>query len=105
MSALEEAAGLVERDGTAGLAPATVLLEGVDRLLRGPPGLRCLLAGEDVAAAVAGSVERVSRLLSGLEARLDAGAVPVAPEEQEAVNSAVVALKDSCWAVAHDRLG
>ncbi|MGH9055019.1 MAG: SIS domain-containing protein [Acidimicrobiales bacterium] len=105
LSALGDAADLVESGGTAGLEPATRLLENVDGLLRGPPGVRCLLAGGGVRDGVARSVERVSGLLSRLESRLDAGDAGLAPEQHEAVNAAVVALKDVCWAIIHDRLG
>src|SRR5687768_12764483 len=70
--ALTTAAG--DADLTAGLSAAAEELESVDALLRGTPGIRCLL-GDDGAATTATALGRhmddIAALIDTLEQRLD----------------------------------
>jgi glucosamine--fructose-6-phosphate aminotransferase (isomerizing) len=101
------------------LAAAAARLESVDALLRGAPGLACLLAppagGHRDAEAdlphlrtadqVAGIMEELAGVLDGVERSLDAGQVTLRPEALEAVNAVLVRLRDGWWAVSKDRVG
>ncbi|HLY81535.1 MAG TPA: glucosamine-6-phosphate synthase, partial [Acidimicrobiales bacterium] len=87
------------------LEHAASLLDGADVALRGTPGVACLLAEPGLAVA-----EVVARRLASLEAeirviedRLDAE-VLWSPSELEAVNAALVRLKDGAWAIGRDRV-
>ncbi len=78
-------------------------VEEVDRLLRGSPGVRALLgdrallaALDNITAGLSGQIEQVERALD-----TDAGA---ALADLEAVNAAMIRLKDAVWAVQRDRL-
>jgi glucosamine--fructose-6-phosphate aminotransferase (isomerizing) len=94
--------------GATRLAPAldeaAARLEQVDALLRGTAGIRCLLADPDLA-------DRLHRELRGLDARvddleneLDRRAQSWSAAAVEAVNAALVRLRDASWAVHRDRL-
>ncbi len=73
-----------------------------DRLLRGTPGIRALLADRSLAAGIDALVDDCSQALVAREAGLDAEASD--PAGLEAVNAAVIRLKDALWAVQRDRL-
>lgn len=106
--AVEVAAGLADLppgpDLAALLAAATRPLREADRLLRGSPGVRTLLADPTLAPTA-------DRLVAAVEARADEVEVgldraeargPAAALEQ--VNAALVGLRDAAWAVRRDRL-
>src|SRR6266511_3562243 len=101
---LEEAARHLERGGVAALRTAAELIESVDAELRGSPGVRCLLGDRAGFVAVEHHAGLLPPAVERLEADLDTGAVAVAPTDWEAVNAAVVRLKDAVWAVDRDRL-
>ena len=73
-----------------------------DRLLRGTPGIRALLADRSLAASIDGLVADATAALAACEAELDAE--PTDPARLEATNAAVIDLKDALWAVQRDRL-
>ena len=86
------------------LAEATSPLVAADRLLRGSPGVRTLLADPALAPAL-------DRLVGGIEGRADAveGALDHAESlgstvDLERVNAALIALRDAAWALRRDRL-
>ena len=81
-------------------------LQGVDRALRGSPGVRCLLAVDG-----AGLIDSIDQRGEGLEAgvariehALDADTVD-GVSDVEGLNAVIVALKDVVWALRVDRLG
>jgi len=98
-----------------GLAAVAAELEDLDRLLRGAPGVACLLAGvtgpdapgcdgpAPAPEAVATRAAALETILAGVESALDAGDLPWSPDELEAVNAVLVRLKDACWAIGRDR--
>lgn len=107
-AALDRALELLTGPGLSVLSrlqPALAVLQDADRLLRGTPGLRCLLGESSTMERVAARTGRIGAELTRLEAELDQGSVELAPAEQEAVNSTLVALKDAWWAIGRDRLG
>lgn len=90
----------------AALVAASEPLEEADGLLRGAPGLRCLLTDATLRATTDRLLAAVHDRLGGLEDRLDAGPATETDvtSEVEAVNAALVRVKDAAWALQHDRL-
>ncbi|MDQ1366525.1 MAG: hypothetical protein QOE57_2567, partial [Acidimicrobiaceae bacterium] len=82
------------------------LLEQVDRELRGPPGVSCLLShsgdghGYDEVACIGTTL---AGLADDLEETLDTGKVLWSPDYLEAVNEVLVRLRDVIWAIGRDR--
>ena len=76
--------------------------EGVDRLLKGTAGIAALLADRSLSATIDGLVAELVAVLAEREIGLDDD--PVVADHLEAVNAAVVRLKDVTWAIARDRL-
>ncbi|MBA2325990.1 MAG: SIS domain-containing protein [Actinobacteria bacterium] len=103
-SRLEEATRRLDGTDLASLRAAAELIESVDAELRGTPGVRCLLGDRAGLLAVEHHVGALQPAVDRIEAELDAASAPVAPGEWEAVNAAVVRLKDAVWAVGRDRL-
>jgi glutamine---fructose-6-phosphate transaminase (isomerizing) len=91
----------------ARLATAGARLDGIDAELRGTAGVACLLSGPGpaVADAVSQRAVQLEGKMRDLEGRLDTGEVLWAPSELEAVNAALVGLKDASWAIGRDRVG
>jgi glucosamine--fructose-6-phosphate aminotransferase (isomerizing) len=74
----------------------------VDRALRGPVGVAALLGSDGLRDRVGDLAAQLDAQVTAIERDLDLVVLPA--EELEAVNRAVVALKDAVWAVARDRL-
>ena len=74
----------------------------VDRLLRGTPGILALLSDRSLAVSIDGLVAQATLALADREGGLDRE--PASPGGLEAVNAAVICLKDALWAVQRDRL-
>jgi glucosamine--fructose-6-phosphate aminotransferase (isomerizing) len=77
-------------------------VEGVDRLLKGTPGITALLADRGVSGLLASLCADLGAALAEREGSLDEEGAP--PAEIEAVNAAVIRLKDAVWAIERDRL-
>ena len=86
------------------LARSATALEAADRLLRGTPGVICLLRDRSLVAEAGAVVDTTITRLAALEGQLDAGAAGLGPDHLEAVNAALIRLKDAVWAVQRDRL-
>ncbi len=82
-----------------GLADTLAL---VDRELRGEPGLRALLGDPSLPASIGSSLDDVGHAIDRIEAQLEreGDRLPTL----EAVNAALVKLKDAAWALERDRL-
>ena len=93
------------RTGSGLLRETTAGLRAVDRLLRGPAGLRAMLDEPATVDRLSAPLAAVRATLQALDAALDAVAADLSPAEQETVNSTLVALKDAWWALDRDRLG
>jgi glutamine---fructose-6-phosphate transaminase (isomerizing) len=91
--------------GLAGaLAEAAARVEDVDRALSGPPGVRALLGDHAGVAELGQRLDDVQSFVDRTERELDADAIVLPTGELEAVNTAIVRLKDAVWAARHDRL-
>lgn len=98
-AALGRAAALIAPGAThADLADAAALLEDVNTALSGVPGVTALLSAPNHGIDVAS--EAIAGRLQGLEAALDQGEAPAS----EAVNAAVLRIKDAAWSISRDRL-
>ena len=77
-----------------------------DRLLRGVAGVRVLLEEPGLAARLVIVIEGLERQIARVEQALDDGALVSVDGDHpvERVNAAVIAVKDSIWAIARDRL-
>ncbi len=101
------------------LTEAAARLGSLDSRLRGVPGLACLLAraepesraepgaraAGDGASAVELAAGELARALDDLEVALDAGLPHLDPADLEVLNSTIVGLRDSWWAISRDRVG
>ena len=107
-TAAEISAGLTAANAamsdTATLADAAAALEGVDAVLRGTPGIRALLDANDVVPVLEAALSLVDDRVARLEASLDAGDLRLSPDQLEAVNAALVRIKDASWSLGHDRI-
>jgi glucosamine--fructose-6-phosphate aminotransferase (isomerizing) len=88
----------------ASLTYAADWVREVDRALRGVPGVAALLAAPELAKDIEARVGEVEDEIRRIEAWLDAEDRGLATAELEAVNAAIVRLKDGVWAIRHDRL-
>ena len=89
---------------TATLGAAATALEGVDAALRGTPGIRALLDAHELVPVMEVGLDLVEQAVGGLEASLDAGELRLSPDDLEAVNAALVRIKDAAWSLGHDRI-
>ena len=96
-------AGLPSHRSVDGLVAAAGRVEEVDRLLKGIPGLRALLGTPTSLARIDGWCGALETEIAAVEAWLDDLSAHTA-DELEAMNAAVIRLKDAVWAVRRDRL-
>jgi len=90
--------------GPARLSEAAAAVAGVDRELRGVPGVTALLTSTTLAGDVERRLVDLEAWIAGTEADLDAGRLDVGSAQLEVINAGLVALKDAVWAIGHDRL-
>lgn len=79
-------------------------LRGVDTDLRGVPGVVALVGDPAGARELETRSDTVTALLTGIEQRLDAGEDPATGAELEALNAALVGVRDPAWTIRHDRI-
>ncbi len=110
-AALEPAVACLAQEETApaelldALLAAADRLEALDRDLRGAPGLHCLLGdGGKLARALEVELAALQARIGTTEATLDADGAVVAGANLEAINAALIRLKDAAWALQKDRL-
>jgi glucosamine--fructose-6-phosphate aminotransferase (isomerizing) len=87
-----------------GLAAGAEEVGAVDRLLRGSSGVRALLGDPSLLAGVRQHIEVIAGQIADIEATLDRGPGDHTVDDLEAINAALVALKDAVWAVQRDRI-
>ncbi|MFM7223967.1 MAG: SIS domain-containing protein, partial [Actinomycetota bacterium] len=111
LAALTEqlAAARIELDGI-GVVPDPVRLAGiatalgaVDRSLSEGDGVRALVEDPAGRASLEHAVAEVTDAVATVERRIDEGAL--APDDLEAANAAVIAVRDACWSISRDRIG
>jgi len=66
--------------------------------------VQALLAEESLTGEVDRRLDAVGRHVADIERSLDAGEVDLDPDELEAVNAALVRVKDAAWSIGRDRL-
>jgi glucosamine--fructose-6-phosphate aminotransferase (isomerizing) len=80
----------------------------VDRQLRGAPGVGLLVADGTVVGELRHQARRLDAEIAAIEARLDSLEIDAramtADAGIEAVNAALIRLKDAVWGIEHDRL-
>src|SRR4051812_47081910 len=74
-----------------------------DRLLRGSPGVQALLPDRSLLAKLENTTAGLATQIEEIERDLDTEA-GAALSDLEAVNAALISLKDAVWAVQRDRL-
>ncbi len=87
-----------------GIDRAAAALEHADRLLRGTPGVTCLLRHRGLGAEANALLDAAAGRIADVEQVLDAGAADIGPADLERVNATVIRVKDAAWAVQRDRL-
>ncbi len=93
---------LSDADDLAGrIGAAADNLTEADRLLQGTAGLQALLAEKPLRATIRATLSEVDRLVGRLEVDLDRSG---SDRATEAVNAALVQMKDAVWAIGNDRL-
>jgi glucosamine--fructose-6-phosphate aminotransferase (isomerizing) len=92
------AAKIVLGASQADLADAAARLEDVNRALSGVPGVTALLTAPR--HGIKAAADHVTAQLGALETALDQGETPAS----EAVNAALLRIKDAAWAISRDRL-
>ncbi|MDE0268497.1 MAG: SIS domain-containing protein [Acidimicrobiaceae bacterium] len=102
--------GLSLRDGwhwdglIAELAATAGRLNSADRLLRSVAGLRLMLDSPDTVDTIGVRVQEWLAVVDALESKLDTGLAD-SPPRLERLNRQLLDLRDSLWAIGHDRLG
>ncbi len=84
------------------LAARASELASIDRELRGEAGLAAMIGQSELVPGIEGRLAQLGTHIERLEAHLDAEGDAV--RDLEAVNAAMVELKDAVWAVERDRL-
>ena len=85
-----------------GLASVADHAEHADRLLRGVPGVRVLIAHPELVAGISARLDQLDAVASAEERRLENDAV-IGPELEQA-NATLIRLRDVNWALRNDRL-
>ncbi|HYI61375.1 MAG TPA: SIS domain-containing protein [Acidimicrobiales bacterium] len=86
------------------LETAATRLAEADRLLRGTPGVRALLAAPALVAGLEGHLADLAGAVAALDTRLEDLLADQPTVEQEAINTALVAVRDGAWSIGRDRL-
>ncbi len=87
-----------------GVGAAAQTAQRVDELLRGSPGVKALLGHATLASAIDHACTQSSHVAGAIEAAIDASTEVWSVVETEAVNAALISLRDGLWAVQQDRL-
>ena len=90
--------------GLGGLERAADAIAAVDAALRGVPGVQALAGDRALAQMLGERVGGIEARVHEIEQGLDQSDLRAEESDVEAVNAAIVRLKDACWAVLRDRL-
>ncbi|NOX29460.1 MAG: SIS domain-containing protein [Actinobacteria bacterium] len=84
------------------LTSASSAAHSLDLSLRSLPGVRCLVADPELVVELGRILDALSVEIEAIDAALDRG--DAADRDAEAVNAAMISLKDGVWALRRDRL-
>ena len=90
-------------DAQAPLEAVGARLHEADTKLRGTPGVRAMLGDAGIGEAITKELTNLAEQLDRLEAHLDAEAT-VESLDLEAVNAALISVRDAAWNIERDRL-
>ncbi len=85
------------------IALAADITSDVDQLLRGVPGVKCLVGRHELVAGITARLDQLDAALADAEQRLEVGEV-LAIDELEEANATLGRLRDGVWAIRKDRL-
>jgi glucosamine--fructose-6-phosphate aminotransferase (isomerizing) len=107
LALLDPVPGLLDRPAherlLEALTSAAERVDGADRLLRGSAGTQALLADRSLLARLENTTAGLATQIEEIERDLDTEA-GAALSDLEAVNAALIRLKDAVWAVQRDRI-
>jgi len=86
------------------LTSASSAAHSLDLSLRSLPGVRCLVADPELVVELGRILDALSVEIEAIDAALDSGDAADRDAEAEAVNAAMISLKDGVWALRRDRL-
>ncbi len=84
------------------LGAMAAILQSVNELLKGVPGVRALLDQRELTAAVTARLDRVDAVIDTEESTLESSPLPVDELERRAAQ--LIALRDAAWQIRNDRL-
>ncbi|MEI7548098.1 MAG: glucosamine-6-phosphate synthase, partial [Actinomycetota bacterium] len=87
---------------TPALADAAPLVDELDRLLHGVPGMLTLVGRSELIAGIGARLDQLDARIAHRELSLES--VTLSPDEIEGINSELLAARDAVWAVRKDRL-
>jgi glutamine---fructose-6-phosphate transaminase (isomerizing) len=85
------------------LTAAADSLTIADSLLKGVPGVCALLDRHELAAAITARLDQIDARVSAAETALES-ATELLPDQIEATNAELIAVRDALWALRRDRL-
>ena len=85
------------------LVDAATSVAEVDRLLHGAPGVQSLVGRSELIAGITARLDQIDARIATRDAELEA-AVGLTPDDIEAANAELLALRDAVWAVRKDRI-
>jgi glucosamine--fructose-6-phosphate aminotransferase (isomerizing) len=86
------------------VAAAATEVAAVDRLLHGVPGVTALLGEPGLLDAIEARASAIGERGVAIEQALDSGELAALGDDLEALNAALLALRDAVWAIVRDRL-
>ena len=93
----------LDRAVAAPLGEAAGILADLDASLKGVPGVSALANRRELVAAITARLDQLDARTAGREAELE-GPHALSPDELEAANRELLALRDAVWAIGRDRL-
>ncbi len=93
----------LDRAVGAPLDDAAGILAGLDAALKGVPGVVTLAGRRELVASMTARLDQLDARVAAREAELEAPHA-LSPDELEAANAELLALRDALWAIRRDRL-
>jgi glutamine---fructose-6-phosphate transaminase (isomerizing) len=105
LGSLDRACGFAGSLAPADLVAASEACESADRMLYGRPGVRALIHHHELAIAIGARLDRLDAWVAHLDVEIEANPDKAAGgAEIEALNAALLRLRDVLWSIRRDRL-